>query len=136
MDTPWQLAWVSGRLVPRWIVEQVAGQRGKRVRLAFVGTSPEEAEQVALGIAGRLGKGWHVDIGMLRDDGAAARARGPFDLVWALGARDSLAFPSLAAWLVPGGCLVFSAEHPLYTAQGPQYLDEGRRTSDWLARAS
>ena len=36
--------------------------------------------------------------------------------------------------LVPGGSFVFSAEHPLYTAQGPDYLDEGPRTSDWLAK--
>jgi SAM-dependent methyltransferase len=36
--------------------------------------------------------------------------------------------------LVPGGRFVFSAEHPLYTAQGPEYLDEGPRTSDWLAK--
>ena len=36
--------------------------------------------------------------------------------------------------LVPGGSFVFSAEHPLYTAQGPEYLDEGPRTSDWLAK--
>ncbi len=36
--------------------------------------------------------------------------------------------------LVPGGQFVFSAEHPLYTAQGPEYLDEGPRTSDWLAK--
>jgi SAM-dependent methyltransferase len=36
--------------------------------------------------------------------------------------------------LVPGGHFVFSAEHPLYTAQGPDYLDEGARTSDWLAK--
>jgi len=36
--------------------------------------------------------------------------------------------------LVPGGHFVFSAEHPLYTAQGPDYLDEGPRTSDWLAK--
>jgi SAM-dependent methyltransferase len=36
--------------------------------------------------------------------------------------------------LTPGGRLVFSAEHPLYTAQGPEYLDEGPRTSNWLAK--
>src|SRR5882757_6409127 len=36
--------------------------------------------------------------------------------------------------LVPGGHFVFSAEHPLCTAQGPDYLDEGPRTSDWLAQ--
>jgi ubiquinone/menaquinone biosynthesis C-methylase UbiE len=36
--------------------------------------------------------------------------------------------------LVPGGRFVFSAEHPLYTAQGPEYLDEGPRASDWLAK--
>jgi SAM-dependent methyltransferase len=36
--------------------------------------------------------------------------------------------------LVLGGRFVFSVEHPLYTAQGPEYLDEGPRTSDWLAK--
>jgi SAM-dependent methyltransferase len=36
--------------------------------------------------------------------------------------------------LAPGGCLVFSAEHPLYTEPGPDYLDEGPRTTDWLAK--
>jgi SAM-dependent methyltransferase len=36
--------------------------------------------------------------------------------------------------LVPGGHFVFSAEHPLYTALGPDYLDEGPRASDWLAK--
>jgi ubiquinone/menaquinone biosynthesis C-methylase UbiE len=37
--------------------------------------------------------------------------------------------------LVPGGRFVFSAEHPLYTEPGPDYLDEGPRTTDWLAKA-
>jgi SAM-dependent methyltransferase len=51
--------------------------------------------------------------------------------------------------LVPGGCLVFSAEHPIYTAPSAprwvgdepghrtwpldDYLKEGRRSTDWLA---
>jgi SAM-dependent methyltransferase len=35
--------------------------------------------------------------------------------------------------LVPGGVFVFSAEHPLYTEPGSDYLDEGPRTTDWLA---
>jgi SAM-dependent methyltransferase len=51
--------------------------------------------------------------------------------------------------LVPGGCFVFSAEHPIMTAPAIQgwrvtedgqsswpvygYLDEGRRVTDWLA---
>jgi SAM-dependent methyltransferase len=35
--------------------------------------------------------------------------------------------------LVPGGHFVFSAEHPLYTEPGPDYLEEGPRTTDWLA---
>jgi SAM-dependent methyltransferase len=35
--------------------------------------------------------------------------------------------------LVPGGQFVFSAEHPLYTEPGPDYLEEGPRTTDWLA---
>jgi len=36
--------------------------------------------------------------------------------------------------LVPGGRFVFSAEHPLYTETGPDYLDEGPRSTDWLAK--
>lgn len=36
--------------------------------------------------------------------------------------------------VVPGGRFVFSAEHPLYTEPGPDYLDEGPRTTDWLAK--
>ena len=34
---------------------------------------------------------------------------------------------------MPRGSFVFSAEHPLYTEPGPDYLDEGPRTTDWLA---
>ena len=52
--------------------------------------------------------------------------------------------------LIPGGCLVFSVEHPLFTAPAEPgwsmtaagsrawalngYLDEGPRSTDWLAR--
>ena len=47
--------------------------------------------------------------------------------------------------LAPGGHLVFSAEHPIYTAPSDpkwtgsawpldRYLDEGPRTTDWLAK--
>ena len=47
--------------------------------------------------------------------------------------------------LVPGGRLVFSAEHPIFTAPGnpawvgatwpvDRYLEEGPRTTDWLAK--
>ena len=43
-------------------------------------------------------------------------------------------FASIHRALVPGGHFVFSAEHPLYTEPGPDYLDEGPRTSDWLAK--
>src|SRR5205823_3978591 len=43
-------------------------------------------------------------------------------------------FATIHRSLVPGGRFVFSMEHPLYTAQGPNYLDEGARTSDWLAK--
>jgi SAM-dependent methyltransferase len=42
-------------------------------------------------------------------------------------------FATLHRALVPGGHFVFSAEHPLYTEPGPDYLDEGPRTTDWLA---
>ena len=43
-------------------------------------------------------------------------------------------FATLHRALVPGGRFVFSAEHPLYTEPGPDYLDEGPRTTDWLAK--
>jgi SAM-dependent methyltransferase len=42
-------------------------------------------------------------------------------------------FATLHRALVPGSRFVFSAEHPLYTEPGPDYLDEGPRTTDWLA---
>jgi SAM-dependent methyltransferase len=42
-------------------------------------------------------------------------------------------FATVHRALAPGGHLVFSAEHPLYTEPGPDYLDEGPRTTDWLA---
>ena len=42
-------------------------------------------------------------------------------------------FATVHRALVPGGRFVFSAEHPLYTEPGPDYLDEGPRTTDWLA---
>ena len=43
-------------------------------------------------------------------------------------------FATLHRALVPGGHFVFSAEHPLYTEPGPDYLDEGPRTTDWFAK--
>jgi len=43
-------------------------------------------------------------------------------------------FTTVHRALAPGGSLVFSAEHPLYTEPGPDYLDEGPRTTDWLAK--
>lgn len=43
-------------------------------------------------------------------------------------------FATVHRALVPGGSLVFSTEHPLYTEPGPDYLDEGPRTTDWLAK--
>jgi SAM-dependent methyltransferase len=43
-------------------------------------------------------------------------------------------FAAIHRALAPGGCFVFSAEHPLYTEPGPDYLDEGPRTTDWLAK--
>jgi SAM-dependent methyltransferase len=65
--------------------------------------------------------------------------------------RDIAAlFAKLHAALVPGGSLVFSVEHPIYTAPSnpgfvpdadgkpvwplDRYLDEGPRTTDWLAK--
>jgi SAM-dependent methyltransferase len=43
-------------------------------------------------------------------------------------------FATVHGALGPGGSFVFSAEHPLYTEPGPNYLDEGPRTTDWLAK--
>ena len=43
-------------------------------------------------------------------------------------------FATIHRALAPGGSFVFSAEHPLYTEPGPDYLDEGPRTTDWLAK--
>jgi SAM-dependent methyltransferase len=43
-------------------------------------------------------------------------------------------FAEIHRALAPGGSFVFSAEHPLYTEPGPDYLDEGPRTTDWLAK--
>jgi len=43
-------------------------------------------------------------------------------------------FAAVHRGLAPGGRFVFSAEHPLYTETGPDYLDEGPRATDWLAK--
>jgi SAM-dependent methyltransferase len=43
-------------------------------------------------------------------------------------------FATVHRSLVPGGQFVFSMEHPFFTAHGPEYLDEGPRTTDWLAQ--
>jgi SAM-dependent methyltransferase len=43
-------------------------------------------------------------------------------------------FATIHRALASGGNFVFSAEHPLYTEPGPDYLDEGPRTTDWLAK--
>jgi SAM-dependent methyltransferase len=43
-------------------------------------------------------------------------------------------FATIHRALAPGGSFVFSAEHPLYTEPGLGYLDEGPRTTDWLAK--
>ena len=42
-------------------------------------------------------------------------------------------FATVHRALVASGSFIFSAEHPLYTEPGPDYLDEGPRTTDWLA---
>ena len=62
---------------------------------------------------------------------------GSFDLAYSsltLHYLENLAgpFAMVRRALVPGGSFVFSAEHPLYTEPGPDYLDEGPRTTDWL----
>ena len=43
-------------------------------------------------------------------------------------------FATVHRALVPGGRFVFSMEHPFFTAHGPEYLDEGPRATDWLAK--
>lgn len=113
METPWQLTWVCGRQVPRWIVEAAAGQRVKRARLAFVETPPLEVERVSLEIAERLGPGWRVQLDVIRTDDLAAASRCSADLVWARGALSQLAseervrvVSALGASLAPGGCFV------------------------------
>lgn len=63
---------------------------------------------------------------------------GAFDLAYSsltLHYLEKLAtlFATVHRALVPGGAFVFSAEHPLYTEPGPDYLDEGPRTTNWLA---
>jgi SAM-dependent methyltransferase len=48
--------------------------------------------------------------------------------------RLAALFATVHRALAPGGHFVFSAEHPLYTEPGPDYLDEGPRTTDGLAK--
>ena len=84
---------------------------------------------------------------------SVALAEGSFDLAYSSLALHYLVhldrlFSTVSRALVPGGRFVFSAEHPLFTAPtrpgwveaaGRQtwpldrYLDEGPRTTDWLA---
>lgn len=82
-------------------------------------------------------------------------APGPFDLVYsslALHYIENLAglLRGVHAALVTGGRLIFSVEHPIFTAPGnpgwsvdaaghktwpvDRYLDEGPRSTDWLAK--
>ncbi len=80
---------------------------------------------------------------------------GAFDLVYSSLALHYIAdldglMAQVQGALVPGGSLVFSVEHPIYTAPAAagwsegaagrkiwpvdRYLDEGPRTTDWLAK--
>ncbi|APR76066.1 Hypothetical protein A7982_01413 [Minicystis rosea] len=113
MDAPWQLAWIRGRLAPRWIVEAAARQRAKRVRLSFVAARPIEVESIALSIAEKLGSSWRVDVDAIRVGDCLLSAAQPFDLVWALGALSALALEerqrfasAVEAALAPGGCFI------------------------------
>jgi hypothetical protein len=113
MENFWQLGWVVSRLTPRWIVEEIAGRRPKRVRLSFFGTSPEQVERVVLAIVGRLGSDWRVDVRALHSRDLTAAPGQPVDLVWAIGplsriARDEreLLIEALAGALAPGGCFI------------------------------
>jgi SAM-dependent methyltransferase len=67
-----------------------------------------------------------------------ALPEGAFDLAYSsltLHYLQNLAelFATVHRALVPGGSFVFSAEHPLYTEPGPDYLDEGPRKTNWFA---
>jgi hypothetical protein len=113
MDAPWQLAWVRGRLVPRWIVEQAAGHRPKCVHVSFVDTSPQQTELVIREISERLGRGWQVEAHALRARDAVSAEGSPFDLVWAFGASAPVAWEdracliyALSRRLAPGGCII------------------------------
>ncbi len=113
IDDVWQLGWVVSRLTPRWIVEEIAGQRPKRVRLSFIGTAPEEVERVVLAILARLGRDWRVDIRALHPRSLPAAPAQPANLVWAIGPlsrieRDErgILVEKLALGLAPGGCFI------------------------------
>jgi hypothetical protein len=84
METPWQLAWVRDRLVPRWTVERRSGRRAPRIRVLFVETPPDEIEVVARSIREALGHGWTVKVEVLPALGSRRLEGPPIDLVWAL----------------------------------------------------
>lgn len=113
METSWQLTWVIDRLAPRWIVEEVAGQRNKRVRLAFVDARPAHVERVVMGIVAHLGKSWRVEMRTLPPRDLPAAMCPPLDLVWAIGSPSRLAvtdrrgvIEKLVGALAPGGCFI------------------------------
>jgi hypothetical protein len=113
----WQLAWVRGRLVPRWIVERVSGQRPPHVRVFFVATPADEIETVSRVLGEALGHDWTIETTALATLEPTPQRALPFDLVWAL------SFPTQFAWedrmsllsmlarsLAPGGCIIVAPD--------------------------
>jgi len=113
MEDFWQVGWVRGRLMPRWVVEQVAGQRERRVRALFVEAPADERELVTSRLETALGEGWQVEATSVTALDIASLPGPAFDLVWALRLPAQLrcedrAFllSALGRSLAPGGCMI------------------------------
>jgi hypothetical protein len=113
METPWQLAWVRNRLVPRWTVERLSGQHPPRVRALFVETPADEVEVVTRHVGEGLGHGWSVKVEALSAIGSTGLEGPPIDLVWALALRPAFGWDDrlrLLTWLgrslAPSGCII------------------------------
>jgi hypothetical protein len=113
METPWQLAWVRSRLVPRWTVERLSGRHPPRVRALFVETPADEVEVVTRQVGEALGYGWSVKVEALSSVGSTGLEGAPIDLVWAPALRPSFGWDErlrLLTWLgrslAPSGCII------------------------------